>query len=157
MGTFHPENIADRDRDLRRPAPITNVPGPGPTPPRLPDPDPPPSGSSPGPGAFRYSDQPRVPSCEFSGRKLVNFALNDLNDAKTQYLYKAAAERMSERSALLIADTIVAAQPGASHASRLFHHLVWLKHAGFGTVDCFWRQADSAVYGGFKWPPGATA
>ena len=77
MGTFHPENIADRD--LRRPAPITNVPGPGPTPPRLPDPDPPPSGSSPGPGAFRYSDQPRVPSCEFSGRKLVNFALNDLN------------------------------------------------------------------------------
>ena len=84
-------------------------------------------------------------------------ALNGLNDAKTQYLYKAAAERMSERSALLIADAIVAAQPGASHASRLFHHLVWLKHAGFGTVDCFWRHGDGVVYGGLKWSAGAAA
>ena len=78
-------------------------------------------------------------------------ALNTLNDAKTQYLYKAAAERMSKRSGLLIADAIQTAQPDTSHVSGLLHHLVWLKHAGFGIVDCFWRQGNDAVYGGFKW------
>jgi hypothetical protein len=34
--------------------------------------------------------------------------------------------------------------------SALFHHLVWLKHAGFAAVDCFWLCAGHAVYGGFK-------
>lgn len=34
--------------------------------------------------------------------------------------------------------------------SALFHHLVWLKHAGFGAVECFWMFAGHAVYGGFK-------
>jgi tRNA (cmo5U34)-methyltransferase len=34
--------------------------------------------------------------------------------------------------------------------SPLFHHLVWLKHAGFAAVDCFWLCAGHAVYGGFK-------
>ena len=81
-------------------------------------------------------------------------ALHVLNEAKTQYLYKAAAERMSQRSALLIADTVEPARPGPSQASGLFHHLVWLRHAGFGPVDCFWRNRDRAVYGGFKSPPG---
>jgi thiol-disulfide isomerase/thioredoxin len=75
---FDPENIADRERDPRRPSPLINLPGPGgPVPPAFPEPDPPPTGS--GPGAFRFPSQPRVPSCEFSGRRLVNFALSDLN------------------------------------------------------------------------------
>ena len=34
--------------------------------------------------------------------------------------------------------------------SALFHHLVWLKHAGFKAVECFWMFAGHAVYGGFK-------
>lgn len=72
---FNPENIADQRDPRRAPAPLINVPGPNRPP--LPDPDPPPTGT--GPGAFRFSNQPRVPSCEFSGRRLVNFALNDLN------------------------------------------------------------------------------
>lgn len=77
---FNPENIAESERDPRRPPPpIINVPGPGPTPPPLPDPDPPPMGMNSAPGAYRFSNQPRVPSCDFSGRRLVNFALNDLN------------------------------------------------------------------------------
>jgi tRNA (cmo5U34)-methyltransferase len=33
--------------------------------------------------------------------------------------------------------------------SALFHHLIWLKHAGFAAVDCFWLCAGHAVYGGF--------
>jgi len=38
----------------------------------------------------------------------------------------------------------------ADHPSALFHHLVWLKHAGFKAVECFWMFAGHAVYGGFK-------
>jgi tRNA (cmo5U34)-methyltransferase len=34
--------------------------------------------------------------------------------------------------------------------SALFHHLVWLKHAGFPDVDCVWQFAGHAVFGGFK-------
>jgi hypothetical protein len=34
--------------------------------------------------------------------------------------------------------------------SALFHQLVWLKHAGFVGVDCFWMFAGHAVFGGFK-------
>jgi trans-aconitate methyltransferase len=34
--------------------------------------------------------------------------------------------------------------------SALFHHLIWLKHAGFTDVDCVWLFAGHAVFGGFK-------
>jgi tRNA (cmo5U34)-methyltransferase len=36
--------------------------------------------------------------------------------------------------------------------SALFHHLVWLRHAGFAAVDCLWMYAGHAVFGGFKQP-----
>jgi len=36
------------------------------------------------------------------------------------------------------------------HRSALFHHLVWLKHAGFAAVDCWWMFAGHAVFGGHK-------
>jgi len=32
----------------------------------------------------------------------------------------------------------------------IFHHLVWLRHAGFGAVDCLWLFAGHAVFAGFK-------
>jgi len=121
-----------------------------------------------------------------------SLCLHHLNDAKKQYLYKAAAERLSSRGALLVADLIdpqhlaarrlaadqwdadarqqgealgtpeafarfVDAQwnhfrfPDADdHPSALFHHLVWLRHAGFEAVDCTWLHAGHAVFGGFK-------
>ena len=34
--------------------------------------------------------------------------------------------------------------------SALFHHLIWLKHAGFHAVDCVWMFAGHAVFAGFK-------
>lgn len=121
-----------------------------------------------------------------------SLCLHHLNDARKQYLYKAAAERLSARGALLIADLIdpqpLAARrlaadqwdgdarhqaetlgvpelferfvdtrwnhfrfPDANdHPSALFHHLVWLRHAGFDAVDCMWLRAGHAVFGGFK-------
>ncbi len=121
-----------------------------------------------------------------------SLCLHHLNDTKKQYLYKAAADRMSERGAFLVADIVD--PPGdrsrlaaadlwdrsakeqadeqsrpelfarfcderwnhfrfpdeADQPSALFHHMVWLKHAGFANVDCVWLFAAHAVFGGFK-------
>jgi hypothetical protein len=89
--------------------------------------------------------------------------LNRLTDAKKQYLYKAAADRMSARGALLLADRVAVQHPGASATgadtfpAALFHHLVWLKHAGFAAVDCFHAGDGLAVFGGFKQASGSAA
>jgi tRNA (cmo5U34)-methyltransferase len=127
-----------------------------------------------------------------------SLCLHHLNDAKQQYLYKAAADRLSPRGALLIADLVDPQHPAArrlaadqwdaqakqqadalgapelfqrfvearwnhfrfpdpaDQPSALFHHLVWLRHAGFAAVDCFWLNAGHAVFGGFK-QAGASA
>jgi len=121
-----------------------------------------------------------------------SLCLHHLNDAKAQYLYKAAAERLTPRGALLIADLVDPQHPAArrlaadqwdaqarlqadalgapqlfqrfvdarwnhfrfpdsgEQLSALFHHLVWLRHAGFAAVDCVWMHAAHAVFGGFK-------
>ena len=121
-----------------------------------------------------------------------SLCLHHLNDAKKQYLYKAAAERLSARGALLVADLIDPQHPAlhrlaadqwdarakvqgdglgspelfqrfvdarwnhfrfpdpADQPSALFHQLVWLRHAGFSSVDCCWLRAGHAVFGGFK-------
>jgi tRNA (cmo5U34)-methyltransferase len=121
-----------------------------------------------------------------------SIALHHLNDAKKQYLYKAAADRLSARGALLVADLVDPQHPAAREAaaerwdalarqeaeamgapelfqrflderwnhfrfpdasdqpSALMHHLVWLRHAGFAAVDCWWMDAGHAVFGGFK-------
>ena len=121
-----------------------------------------------------------------------SLCLHHLSDARKQYLYKAAAERLSPRGALLVADLIepthaalqrlaadqwdadarkqavVLGAPGLyqrfietrwnhfrspdgeDQPSALFHHLIWLRHAGFAAVDCCWMHAGHAVFGGFK-------
>jgi tRNA (cmo5U34)-methyltransferase len=38
----------------------------------------------------------------------------------------------------------------ADTPSPLFDQLLWLKEAGFATVDCFWLRAGHAIYGGYK-------
>ena len=123
---------------------------------------------------------------------LTTLCLHHLNDAKKQYFFKAAAERLSARGALLVADLVepqhqivrdmfadswdasVRAQADAlgmpelanrfvearwnhyrtldpaDRPSALFHQLVWLRHAGFAAVDCFWMYAGHAIYGGFN-------
>jgi tRNA (cmo5U34)-methyltransferase len=128
-----------------------------------------------------------------------SLALHHLNDTKKQYVYKAIADRISARGALLIADLIEPAHPvgrtlaaeawdanareqadaagapdrfdlflGAQwnhyrfpdpgdQPAQVFHHLVWLKHAGFAAVDCEWMFAGHAVLSGFKSSEGAGA
>ena len=34
--------------------------------------------------------------------------------------------------------------------SRLSDQLLWMREAGFSTVDCYWMRAGHAVYGGYK-------
>jgi hypothetical protein len=122
----------------------------------------------------------------------ASLCLHHLNDAKKQYFYKAAADRMSERGALLMADIVLPMHPAARNVAAdqwdesaraqadalgeperyarfldakwnffrhpdaadqpaaLLHHLVWLRHAGFAAVDCFWQFAGHAVFGAFK-------
>src|SRR5262245_13482877 len=116
-----------------------------------------------------------------------SLCLHHLNDAKKQYVYKAAADRLSPRGALLIADLIEPMHPAArrlaadewdssaraqagtlgtpeqferfvdarwnhfrypddaDRPSALFHHFVWLRHAGFAAVECVWFYAGHAV------------
>lgn len=78
------------------------------------------------------------------------FVMAKLTDAKKQYLYKAAADRVSPRGGVLVVDRV-----DAGH-SALLHQLVWLKHAGFGEVDCRWLVDGTAVFGGFS-PRAAAA
>ena len=72
---------------------------------------------------------------------LAWMCLHRVNDAKKQYIYKAVADRLSPRGLFLIADRL--------EPHQLLHHLVWLKHAGFPVVDCFWLRDRQAVFGGF--------
>lgn len=72
---------------------------------------------------------------------LAWMCLHGLNDAKQQYLYKAVVDRLSARGRFLIADRL--------EPQQLLHHLIWLKHAGFPVVDCFWLRDRHAVIGGF--------
>jgi SAM-dependent methyltransferase len=150
-----------------------------------------------------YGDRARVAAFDLaalnwwdrmSGAHLVvsSLCLHHLNDAKTQYLYKAAAERLAPGGALLVADIVDPQHPAArslaadrwdalakaqaeasgqpelfprfeaarwnhfrypdadDHPSALLHHLVWLRHAGFASVDCVWMDAGHAVFGGIK-------
>ncbi len=78
------------------------------------------------------------------------FVMPKLNDAKTQYLYKAVADRVSPRGGVLVLDRVDAGHPA------LLHQLVWLKHAGFAEVDCRWLVGGAAVFAGFT-PRAAAA
>lgn len=151
----------------------------------------------------RFGDRARVASFNLAtldwwevlfGADVVvsSLVLHHLNDAKKQYVYKAIADRISDRGVLLIADLVgplhhagrslaaeiwdVGVRDQADALGRpelfrrfvdakwnyyrfpdpsdqpaaLFHHLVWLKHAGFGAVDCWWMLGGHAVFGGHK-------
>jgi len=70
------------------------------------------------------------------------FVRPKLTEAKTQYLYKAAADRASARGGVAILDRVDALKP-------VLHHLMWLKHAGFTDVDVRWMADGAAVLTGF--------
>jgi tRNA (cmo5U34)-methyltransferase len=81
-----------------------------------------------------------------------SLCLHHVNDAKKQYLYKAAAERLSPRGALLIADLIDPQHP----SSRRLAADQWDAQAkqqadALGAPDLFRRFAD-AQWNHFRFP-----
>lgn len=42
------------------------------------------------------------------------------------------------------------ARRGGGFPGALEEHLVWLREAGFAPVDCFWKEFQLALFGGFK-------
>jgi len=105
-----------------------------------------------------------------------SLCLHHLNDAKKQYLYNPASRRLAadqwDAQARRQADALGAPAlferfvatrwnhfrfpDRTDQPSALFHHLIWLRHAGFAAVDCCWLHAGHAVFGGFK-QAGASA
>jgi len=78
------------------------------------------------------------------------FVTAKLSDAKKQYLYKAIADRVSPRGGVIVVDHVDEGR------SPLLHQLVWLRHAGFAAVNCWWLVNGVAVFGGFT-PRAAAA
>ena len=81
---------------------------------------------------------------------IAPFVMPKLTDAKKQYFFKAAADRVSARGGLLVIDAVDQA------GNQLLHHLIWLRHAGFTEVDCRWLVEGTAIFGGFR-PRAAAA
>jgi phosphoribosylglycinamide formyltransferase 1 len=74
---------------------------------------------------------------------IAPFVMSKLNDAKKQYLYRAIADRVSPRGGVLVVDRV------DGDRAPLLHQLMWLKHAGFHQVDCWWLVDGVGVFGGF--------
>jgi tRNA (cmo5U34)-methyltransferase len=84
-----------------------------------------------------------------------SLALHHLNDAKKQYLYKAAAERMSDRGALLIADLVDPQHPAARSAAAARWDALARQQAGaIGAPELYQRFVDER-WNHFRFPDPA--
>jgi len=81
-----------------------------------------------------------------------SLALHHLNDAKKQYFYKAAADRMSPRGALLIADLVEPQHPAARQAAaERWDALARQQAESLGSTDLFQRFLDEE-WNHFRFP-----
>jgi tRNA (cmo5U34)-methyltransferase len=81
-----------------------------------------------------------------------SLCLHHLNDAKKQYLYKAAAERMSPGGALLIADIVDPQHPAArTLAANRWDALAAQQAEAIGAPDLFRRFVDER-WNHFRFP-----
>jgi tRNA (cmo5U34)-methyltransferase len=84
-----------------------------------------------------------------------SLALHHLNDAKKQYLYKAAAERMSDRGALLVADLVDPQHPAArAAAADRWDALARQQAEAIGAADLYQRFVDEQ-WNHFRFPDPA--
>ena len=81
-----------------------------------------------------------------------SLTLHHLNDAKKQYLYKAAADRMSPRGALLIADLVEPQHAAARQAAAdRWDALAQQQAESLGSPDLFQRFVDEQ-WNHFRFP-----
>jgi tRNA (cmo5U34)-methyltransferase len=86
---------------------------------------------------------------------IASLCLHHLNDAKKQYLYKAVADRLSERGALLMADLIEPAHESARNAAADDWDLAAETQAqALGRPELFKRFLD-ARWNHFRFPDPA--
>ena len=84
-----------------------------------------------------------------------SLCLHHLNDAKKQYLYKAAAERLSPRGALLVADLIDPQHPASRRlAADQWDALARLQADAAGAPELFQRFVE-ARWNHFRFPDEA--
>jgi tRNA (cmo5U34)-methyltransferase len=84
-----------------------------------------------------------------------SLCLHHLNDAKKQYLYKAAAERLSPRGALLVADLVDPQHPAAkAMAADRWDELARAQADALGSPELFQRFFDER-WNHFRFPDPA--
>ena len=67
--------------------------------------------------------------------------------------YLAAVYDAAARGDQAPALSAAADRPLTTHeagVALLADHLAWLRAAGFGAADCFWKRGSSAIFGGYK-------
>ena len=84
-----------------------------------------------------------------------SLALHHLNDAKKQYFYKAAAERMSPRGALLIADLIEPQHPSTRDAAADRWDALARQQAGSMGAPVLYQRFLDEHWNHFRFPDAA--
>jgi cyclopropane fatty-acyl-phospholipid synthase-like methyltransferase len=67
--------------------------------------------------------------------------------------YLAALYVVTDHGEQAPAVSSAADRPLTAHeagVAPLADHLAWLRAAGFGAVDCFWKRGSSAMFGGYR-------
>jgi trans-aconitate methyltransferase len=84
-----------------------------------------------------------------------SLSVHHLNDAKKQYLYKAVAERLSPRGALLIADLVAPQHPAANRAAAdRWDALARRQAEAIGAPEVF-RRFEDERWNHFRFPDAA--
>ena len=113
-----------------------------------------------------YGDRARVAAFELPtldwwdrmfGVDLIasSLALHHLNDAKKQYFYKAAAERMSPRGALLIADLVDPQHPAVRDAAADRWDALARRQADSAGTPALYQRFLDARWNHFRFPDPA--
>jgi tRNA (cmo5U34)-methyltransferase len=113
-----------------------------------------------------YGDRARVAAFELPaldwwermfGVDLIvsSLALHHLNDAKKQYLYKAAAERMSPRCALLVADIVEPQHPAAREAAANRWDTLARQQAESAGAPALYQRFVDERWNHFRFPDAA--
>jgi tRNA (cmo5U34)-methyltransferase len=86
---------------------------------------------------------------------VASLCLHHLNDAKKQYLYKAAAERLADRGALLIADLIEPQHPAARSVAATQWDESAREQADAIGSPTLWRRFQEEQWNHFRFPDAA--
>jgi tRNA (cmo5U34)-methyltransferase len=93
-------------------------------------------------GCFINADNVRAPTQSLRDR---------YSKARDEWLDRQVQESSGGKTTLA---ELRAATPSTYHGPHnngyLEEELAWLKEAGFGDVDCFWKFGTTVVYGGFR-------